>query len=126
MKPNRAQEVPPVRMLAGLCQRWSPGGVRFSDECHFCKGSGQISYPAVWSAADDARLMELVVESRNPNHVALVLHRTQGTSRERESLRARAEPADWSEAKFCPVCGVRYPSGTPYCSKDATPLKEMP
>jgi hypothetical protein len=52
--------------------------------------------------------------------------RTQGLSREREAPPAGAEPADWFEAKSCPVCGARHPSGTPYCSKDATPLKEMP
>ncbi len=28
-------------------------------------------------------------------------------------------------AKFCPVCGAHYSAGTRFCSKDATPLKEM-
>jgi len=34
-------------------------------------------------------------------------------------------PARASEL-FCPVCGSRYPAGTQYCSRDATPLKEVP
>ncbi len=42
----------------------------------------------------------------------------------RESSRADAPSVNWREAKFCPVCGARYPAGTPYCSKDATPLKD--
>ncbi len=28
-------------------------------------------------------------------------------------------------AKFCPVCGAHYSAGTRFCSKDATPLKEL-
>ncbi len=33
----------------------------------------------------------------------------------------------WASGKgmFCPTCGSHYPAGTQFCSKDATPLKEL-
>lgn len=27
--------------------------------------------------------------------------------------------------RFCPTCGTHYPAGTPFCSRDATPLKDI-
>ncbi len=27
--------------------------------------------------------------------------------------------------RFCPVCGTHYAAGTQFCSKDATPLKDI-
>ncbi len=38
-------------------------------------------------------------------------------------------PASWAPSgapgRFCPVCGAHYPAGTQFCSRDATPLKDV-
>lgn len=104
--------------VAGFFGSYAGGGTSYS-------WTGAAGWFLAWLIVPAALAATAAVWASARRHVAEERALETLTALEPHTEEAPSQEAEEEAQRFCPLCGLRYPGTTEFCSKDSAPLKDV-